>query len=149
MSIHEAQEKINPIRDIGSLRALAVSNGVKGFLESNVGKDILVILIIILVGLGSFELGRLSNKSESTGVKITYPEALEGQASSIQALSPIKSNTKTSSSQSGNFFASSKGNKYYSIGCSAGKTIKQENRIYFQTSDQAETAGYSLSTSCK
>jgi hypothetical protein len=48
----------------------------------------------------------------------------------------------------GEYFASSRGKKYYSINCSAGKTIKVENRIYFATSAEAEGAGYELSGSC-
>ena len=46
---------------------------IKQFTESDKGKDILVIVIIILVGLGSFELGRLSKNSSSSGIKIEYP----------------------------------------------------------------------------
>ncbi|MFZ2072803.1 MAG: hypothetical protein WA101_01975 [Minisyncoccia bacterium] len=46
------------------------------------------------------------------------------------------------------YFASNRGQKYYSIGCSAGKTIKQENRIYFSTPSEAEQAGYTISSSC-
>ncbi len=44
---------------------------IKQFLESDKRKDILVVIIVILVGLGSFELGRLS-KNTSSGVKIEY-----------------------------------------------------------------------------
>jgi hypothetical protein len=128
---------------------------IKGFLESNAGKDILVVLIIILVGLGSFELGRLSKASSSTGVKISFHEGLEspaGQANALNGVTSIKTvsaspNQATNSGK--NFFASSRGSKYYTVGCSAGKTIKQENRVYFTTSDAAEAAGYALSSSCK
>lgn len=45
---------------------------IKQFIESEKGKDILVIIIVILVSLGSFTLGRLSKGTESTGVKIEY-----------------------------------------------------------------------------
>lgn len=117
---------------------------IKQFLESEKGKDILVIIIIILVGLGSFELGRLSKDGATSGIKIEYPNQEANVVSSLdQNLSSPQKST------SGNFFASSKGSKYYSIGCSAGKTIKQENRVYFTTSTEAEKAGYELSSSCK
>jgi hypothetical protein len=45
--------------------------------------------------------------------------------------------------------ASKIGHKYYSIGCSAGKTIKLENRIYFSTNIEAENAGFTLSSGCR
>ena len=46
------------------------------------------------------------------------------------------------------YFASKKGKKNYSAGCSAGKTIKEANRIYFDTASEAQNAGYTLSSSC-
>ena len=50
---------------------------------------------------------------------------------------------------SGKYFASKNGHKYYSAGCSAGKSIKQENRIYFSSAPEAEKAGYTSSSSCQ
>ncbi len=40
---------------------------IKQFIQSEKGKDIFIVIIIILVGLGSFELGRLSNETSSKG----------------------------------------------------------------------------------
>jgi len=129
---------------------------IKNCIESDKGKDILVVIIIILVGLGSFELGRLSKNSSNNnaGIKIEYPDQEANAVSSLIENTPnlsVNSNIlqNTQKSTSGNFFASSRGSKYYSISCSAGKTIKQENRIYFTSSIEAEKAGYSLSSSCK
>ena len=119
---------------------------IKQFLESEKGKDIMIVIIVILVGLGSFELGRLSKEDSSSGVKIEYPNQEENQTTGV----PLSKNSPeiNTNSTSKTFFASSKGSKYYSIGCSAGKTIKQENRIYFDTKEEAEGAGYELSSSC-
>ena len=124
------------------------------WIKSEKGKDILIVVIIILVGLASFELGRLSKENGSSGIKIEYPTQLESQsASAILSQNYPNTNTKISPtvSNSGNktFFASSKGNKYYTISCSAGKTIKQENRVYFATGEEAQAAGYTLSSSCR
>lgn len=119
---------------------------IKQFIESEKGKDVMVVIIIILVALGSFEIGRLSKKGNSTGLKVEYNGKeidLSGEANALSAVETDKSpNQKT-------FFASSRGSKYYSVGCSAGKTIKQENRIYFATGEEAEQAGYVLSSSCR
>lgn len=148
MSITDSSEKINPVRNRGSLRALAISNGVKQFLESDKGKDILVVIIVILVAVASFELGRMSKGSSIRGLKVEYPE--NSQNSSETSLSP---NTVEASAISvnfdKNFFASKRGKKYYSISCSAGKTIKEQNRIYFKTGEEAEAAGFVLSSACK
>ena len=160
MSIHDTLEKINPVRSRSpqgdrSTRVLtrAASNGVKAFLESEKGKDVLTVIIVILVGFGSFELGRLSKGGDSSGIKIEYVgqdlKDLNGQpANAISALN--SANQESAQNSAGKkFFASNRGTKYYSIGCSAGKTIKQENRVYFTTGEEAEKAGYGLSSSCR
>jgi len=124
---------------------------IKLFIESEKGKDILTVLIVILVGLGSFELGRLSKENNTSGLKIEY----NGKEANIMVPTIDKSsNTYTApksaqNSNSGEYFASNRGSKYYPINCSAGKTIKQENRIYFSTATEAEQAGYQLSSSCE
>lgn len=121
---------------------------IKQFAGSDKGKDILVVTIVILVGLGSFELGRLSKENSSGGIKIEYPSQNQERgmvqtANVISATNPVKSTTTAK-----NFFASTRGSKYYPIACPAGKTLKQENRIYFSTREEAEAAGYALSSSC-
>jgi hypothetical protein len=128
---------------------------IKLFIESEKGKDVLTVIIVMLVGVGSFELGRLSKENASSGVQIQYPDGSAiSQNDTANALDSISkgvqpAHANQSQNPSGkNFFASSRGKKYYTLGCSAGKTIKQENRIYFTTSEEAEKAGYALSASC-
>ncbi|OGI45578.1 hypothetical protein A2121_03270 [Candidatus Nomurabacteria bacterium GWB1_40_6] len=125
---------------------------IKQFIESEKGKDILVVIIVILVGLGSFELGRLSKENGSGGIKIEYGDQYQGTSQTANAISAVTDvgRLETNSSSSGKtFFASSRGSKYYSTSCSAGKTIKQENRVWFTTGEEAERAGYVLSSSCQ
>jgi hypothetical protein len=113
-------------------------------LESERGKDVLTVLIVILVGLGSFELGRLSvSANSSSGIKIEYPSHESSPVAVSKAVFDIKPVVGKT------FFASNRGTKYYSLGCSGGKTIKMENRVYFATKEEAERAGYELSSSCK
>ncbi|MFA6301290.1 MAG: Ada metal-binding domain-containing protein [Candidatus Paceibacterota bacterium] len=117
---------------------------IKHFIEGEKGKDILVVIIVILVGLGSFELGRLSRENSSGGLKIDYP----GQGNVTMANQTANTISAVSTQNVKKFFASSRGTKYYTISCSAGKTIKQENRVWFDTGEEAEQAGYTLSSSC-
>ena len=122
---------------------------ITNWIESEKGKDILTVIIVVLVGLGSFELGRLSKENSSSGIKIEYPNQQKANVfSAIESYSSLLQNTKTENSAGKNFFASNRGSKYYSLGCSAGKTIKQENRVYFATGEDAQKAGYALSSSC-
>ena len=130
---------------------------IKSFIQTEKGKDIMVMIIVILVGLCSFELGRLSKDTKNEGIQVEYPnEEVKQEANAISALSNSNilqndkmSQTVNTNTSSKNFFASSRGSKYYSVGCSAGKSIKQENRIYFETKEEAERAGYALSSSCR
>ncbi len=116
---------------------------IKQFLKSDTGKDVLTVIIVILVGLGSFGLGRLSKEPKNEGLRVEYTN---NEASIIKSTNMPKSTLKQTSNT---FFASSKGTKYYSLTCSGGKTIKQENRVYFDTREEAESAGYELSASCR
>ena len=128
---------------------------IKQFFESEKGKDILVIFIIILVGIVSFELGRLSKENGPRGLKIDYRGQEAGILASNTPISGLNSenisqNTLAPSTQNkGDYFASKRGKKFYGITCSAGKTIKEENKIYFSTADAAINAGYELSSACK
>ena len=124
---------------------------IKRFIQSEKGKDILIVFIIILVGLGSFGLGRLSKNQNASGIKIEYKgQEIIPKTQASNVILSMEEASKTSFDISGKtFFGSNRGSKYYSLGCSGGKTIKQENRIYFTTKEEAESAGYELSSSCK
>ncbi len=123
---------------------------IKLFLQSEQGKDIMVVLIIILVGLGSFELGRMSKESPQSGIRVQAPTTGKAQAASTGLVANSNKKVLAATNPEGKtFFASNRGTKYYPVDCSAGQTIKQENRIYFTTKEEAERAGYELSSSCQ
>lgn len=132
---------------------------IKQFILSEKGKDFLIVMIVILVGLGSFELGRLSKENDLSGIKIDYIDQNEqGIDQTASAIGSTPENTtqnttivpsKSQNDSTGkNYFASNRGSKYYSVGCAAGKTIKEENKIWFRTGEEAKQAGYTLSSGC-
>lgn len=51
--------------------------------------------------------------------------------------------------QSGNYIASKTGSKYYLPTCAAAKRIKDENKRWFATKQEAEAAGYQPAANCK
>lgn len=122
---------------------------IKLFLASEKGKDVLTVIIVILVGLFSFQLGRLSKENNENQIKIEYPNQTASAIIGYEEKQTKEIKSVVSSAVQKNFFASNRGEKYYSVGCSAGKTIKEENRIYFNTEEEAERAGYTKSTNCK
>ncbi len=112
---------------------------IKQFIKSEKGKDILIVIIVILVGLGSFELGRLSKEDRSSGIKIEYVKQDNNEQ---KANDPIIFNTKKVAVKT--FFASNKGSKYYSIGCSGGKPSNKRTEFIFQQKKKQKGQGMSF-----
>ncbi|MFM7089006.1 MAG: hypothetical protein ACKOW9_05785 [Candidatus Paceibacterota bacterium] len=125
---------------------------IKQFIKSDKGKDLSIVLIVVFVGLLSFGLGRLS-VNQKPGLNIIYKDlsgqALTGAQKAREFLEINPNLNKELETSEKAFFASKRGKKYYSLDCSAGKTIKLENRVYFDSAEKAERAGYSLSASCE
>jgi len=51
--------------------------------------------------------------------------------------------------KTGNYVSSINGSKYYYITCSGVNRIKDENKVYFDTEDEAKDNGYEPSKNCK
>lgn len=99
---------------------------------------IAIVVVIFLIGLG---IGLLINNSEKSQI-IIDKNAKIGL--------PAQPNLPMSAAQqaSGNFSASINGTAYYPRDCSAGNRIKEENRIWFETKEEAESQGYKPAQNC-
>ena len=129
-------------------------------------KDIGIVSIFLLVSLLSFGLGRLSAiydlktplKIEGGNPDLTQNETgntLMGVTSNYADLGASGANSKTAS-PSGSagegeklFVASKSGTKYYYPWCLGVSRIKEENKVWFATADEAKKAGYSPASNCK
>ena len=122
--------------------------------------DYLEVGIVLLVGIGSFALGRLSvvNNTNSDSVNkggvvvLSHNEGI--QNATLRTFSTTtdigqgdNSNTNASSEEA--FVASRSGKKYYPSNCGSANRIKPENRVYFKTSTEAEARGLTRSETCK
>ncbi len=95
-------------------------------------------LLIILVGLLGFGLGRLSK--------------LEERKSPINIISPIEEEVRLPikvSEAPGKYVGSKAGNSYYLPWCLGVKKIKDSNKIWFNTKEEALLAGYKKASTCK
>ena len=91
-------------------------------------------LLIILVGIGSFGLGRLSaQETAQMPVQVS-------QAAAAAVLSPI---------EGGRVVASKTGSKYYFPWCAAALKIGEESKVWFESEEKARTAGYLPAGNCK
>lgn len=114
--------------------------------------DLLIVLVIVLSASLAFGLGVLAGKDmaktegkdgfwiEELPVK---PEASGGgPAAVIEAVpEPVVEGPKV-------YMASKSGTKYYLPTCGTAKRIKEENRVWFSTKDEAEAAGYAPAANC-
>lgn len=114
-------------------------------------KDFLVVLLILLVGFGSFGLGKLSAIEErKTNVRIENSP----QTSKMGQIGAVYGSKSTQGSQGAleegrRYVASKNGTKYHHPWCPAALKISEKNKIWFSSQEEAEKAGYTPASNCK
>ena len=131
-------------------------------------KNLFLIFLIALISLLSFQLGRIS-KEASQPIKIEKASVLEIQNSKFKDQN--LSNTETESGGVGQIDFRAKSiqeldrspdsiefrvvvskkstsNKYHFLWCPGAKQIKEENKIFFNSEQEALSAGYALAGNC-
>ncbi|MFH1402121.1 MAG: hypothetical protein ABIG87_00670 [Patescibacteria group bacterium] len=135
------KEKLNKIKEAG---ARLIDNQI-----------IFTTLIILLTAFSSFGLGRLS-KTEENKIPISIQEVNVANISTTAKTgeSDLENGAEKSRSvqppeNGGKYVVSKNGNKYHAPWCSGAQRIKIENQIWFDTKEEAETAGYTPAANCK
>ena len=112
-------------------------------------------IVIILVAVLSFGIGRLTVVGKREPIRIEYDASISNsqfpisnQASVSSALNNIE-NSKLKIENSTSVVVSKNGARYHYLHCSGAKQIKEENKIVFPTPAAAEAAGYTLAANCK
>ncbi len=144
MSIRDWSEKIKSASKKGLIK---VRNALGGNSELYTGA------IIILVGLSSFGLGRLSvleEKREPIIIENNFqraerPLAPVGGATGSQTT--LQTAGVGSSVQGGKLVASKNGTKYYFPWC--GSNIAEKNKVWFNSEAEARAKGYTPAANCK
>lgn len=118
------------------------------------GRTALVCLVIVLVGLFSFVLGRLSVQtsalSSHTGARLVE----EDDAGAFGAAGAADEGMSLSASAAGEAIAggvvaSKSGTKYHFPWCAGAKSIKEANKVWFASIAEAKAAGYEPASNCK
>ena len=105
-----------------------------------------ILALVFSIGLG---IGLLINNNEPSqiiidkNIKIGLP-AQTGLLDSNSSQVTNANNYKIL----GNFLASINGKAYYPKDCAAANRIKEENRIWFNTKEEAEAQGYKPAQNC-
>ena len=106
----------------------------------------LYLIIIICVGISCFCLGRISTNIFDDG---SNDDILYGNSYNSYTDDDSRGDMNAVNTSAGKKYVASKNGKlYYSLNCSGAKRIKEENKIFFASKDEAEKSGYSLATSC-
>lgn len=116
-------------------------------------------MVVILVGIGSFGLGRLSAQENTPSVNslqsassITALHRSEdvtpSNALSVTPDTPVTASAELNATQAGGVVASRSGTKYHLPTCAGAKQIKPENRIEFSSVAAARAAGYTPAANC-
>lgn len=119
-------------------------------------RDIYLVLLVFLVGLGSFGLGRLSGLSDTQpdvricrldDTSLSQTSDAPSEPTSVPQIT--ETSLEASASAAGSYVASKNGKAYHLPWCSGAQRIKPENKIWFKTKEEAQSAGYAPAANCK
>jgi Metal binding domain of Ada len=120
-----------------------------------------LILVIMLLSGVSFGLGRLStHTTPQSGLALqtlhqTKSTTTPAEPASTATPTPHKALIATPSKktpqaqQATHYVASKSGSVYHLPWCSGAKRIKEANKVFFDTKEAAEAAGYRPASNCK
>lgn len=116
-------------------------------------EQVFIALTLVLVGVGSFGLGRLSATPESNDFIPNEPRVLimAATSTSVQYVTPRHATTTTSVADINTVqpvVASRSGTKYHLPNCPGASQIKPENRLEFASPSAARAAGYTPAANC-
>lgn len=127
---------------------------IKSWLEIN-QKDLYLAVLIVLISIISFGLGRLSAiRPEKQPITIEKLEArIMNQEKDYQTNNTNNSSPRDSSfmihDSKGKYVASKNGTAYHYPWCPGALKIKEENKIWFETKEAAESRGYKPAGNCE
>ncbi len=117
--------------------------------------DLFLGLIIVLVALGSFGLGRLS-KIDGAKTPIQIENAPEVTSETFMSGVTVNGDNGQSASlpdsvqtKTEQLVGSKNGTKYHYAWCSGAQRIAETNRVYFTSKTDAEARGYTPAANCK
>lgn len=113
--------------------------------------------LLLLVGISSFGLGRLTDDNSIQNRTVSAPVAKKEAINSKIAVEANQDKPKTNAQEatvikaklvSGTVVASKSGTKYHLPDCPGAKQIKPANLISFESEAEAKAAGYSKASNC-
>ncbi len=110
--------------------------------------EVIIAITIVLVALIGFGLGRLSaSKENKFPIRIQAPAQEASVISSGQRATVPTAENNTAKEKL--LVGSKNGQVYHFPWCSGAQRIKEENKIFFASRDQAQKAGYRPAANCE
>lgn len=107
------------------------------------------VLISLSLVIASFFLGDMHGRSESAAGQLAVTNTLEFVPWSDTVLHPEHGdNTASVGAIAQNFVASANGKLYYPANCKSAARIKEENRVWFATAEDAKREGLLPAKNC-
>lgn len=115
--------------------------------------------LLVLIAISSFGLGRFSMATNmpkihtlpSTSVIVTKNSSQPALQQELNI--PLSTSTPTATAPLKNtkkiYVGSRNGTKYHLLTCSGAQHIKETNKIFFSSKEDAQKAGYTPSNTCK
>lgn len=118
-----------------------IARRVKEWVHEREGDIFLIfgVFLVVLLVFGLFQLRHI--QKEAYPIQFRDMGNTEGRESAIQAY-------RASAGLPGLVAASSKGTRYYYPWCGGITRLSEKNKIWFQTEQEAEAAGYKIASGC-
>ncbi len=115
-------------------------------MELKINQNLFIILTIIFVALIFFGIGRL------TAPKSEPIQIMNLEKASVEDISPYApkgvSEDKKTPDYEGKVLGSVNSDKYHLLECPGAKQISEKNKIWFDSPEEAEKAGYKPAANC-
>lgn len=151
MSIKDIPGKIKPL---WADKAIPLISKVKEGL--NLKEDLFITFSVILIGLAGFGLGKLSVLEKGRDQVQIKPANFIATSSvssvknvNIMAEIPMSAAAMIATEDAkGLLVASKNGTKYHFSWCAGAKQIVEKNKIWFDSYEEAQKAGYTAASNC-
>ncbi len=124
--------------------------------DEDIPQQVFWSLIVLGLALGSWSLGRLSVSpgqslvgASSVEIRDVFKDAQDRFACRPQEAQDREEGTEASPRPEGSVVASKNGSKYHLPRCPGARSIKDENKIWFESESSAQAAGYTRAGNCK
>lgn len=117
----------------------------RGIEYQNIIVTVLILILVFFLGMG---IGLLIRQPKSNPIIIDKNVKVGLPFKSDKITQQTKFSENPINFPGNNFVASINGKAYYPKGCKAANIIKEENRIWFESGEEAEEEGYAPAKNC-